>query len=300
MSRPRGFIDQWEPSTKIPLDEDGCPKYTHSPAEIVSLVQDIIETSEILPLTLRQIFYILLGHGYEKSDQSYKRLCENMNKARRARMIDMESIRDDGFTEVGDGRWGDEDGLTDIFRANAKYAIFERQMGQEKHLMVWCEAAGMVPQLAAATRKYSVPVCSSGGFDSLTTKHDMAGKISNFEEVEILHIGDHDPSGVHICSSLDEDLQAFIMHYGGCLTVTRLAVTPKQIEDMNLPTAPAKRTDNRRFSGKTTQAEAIPPRRLREIVVTAIEGRIDFDIYDALLETEGAIREDILERLEEL
>jgi hypothetical protein len=300
-TRPRGFIDGWVPSSTIRKDKSGTPLHSHSPAEIVSIVQSIIiDNDAILPLTLRQIFYIMLGHGYTKSDKSYKRLCEIMNKARRARLVDLDVIRDDGFTVVGEGRWNDEESLIEIFKANAKYAMFERQMGQDVYLMLWCEAAGMVPQLANATRKYSVPVHSSGGFDSLTTKHDMAEKISDFEEVEILHIGDHDPSGVHICSSLDEDMQAFLEYYGGTLTVTRLAATPEQIAEMSLPTAPVKSTDRRSFSGETTQAEAIPPSRLREIVTEAIDQRIDFNIYDDLLEVEQAIRDDMAERLENI
>jgi hypothetical protein len=37
-----------------------------------------------------------LAHGYEKTEQSYDRLIEYLNRARRARMIPMDAIRDDG------------------------------------------------------------------------------------------------------------------------------------------------------------------------------------------------------------
>src|SRR5262245_5088760 len=59
----------------------------------------LTEYAEHLPLTLRQIFYRLVGaHGYEKTENAYERLGEHLNRARRARLIGMDSIRDDGGT----------------------------------------------------------------------------------------------------------------------------------------------------------------------------------------------------------
>jgi hypothetical protein len=50
-----------------------------------------------LPLTLRQIFYRLVGaHGYEKTERAYERLGEHLVRARRVRLIPMNAIRDDG------------------------------------------------------------------------------------------------------------------------------------------------------------------------------------------------------------
>jgi hypothetical protein len=44
-----------------------------------------------------------------------------------------------------------------------------------------------------------------------------------------------------------------------CGVFTRLAVTPAQITELELSTAPAKEIDRRSFAGETTQVEAIPP-----------------------------------------
>lgn len=46
------------------------------------------------------------------------------------------------------------------------------------------------------------------------------------EETLILHISDHDPSGVHMFSSLDEDICEFAFEKGCTHTFERLAVTP--------------------------------------------------------------------------
>jgi hypothetical protein len=287
-TRPRGFIANWSPQAHT--------------RDLIDNVQTILDqNSDILPLTLRQIFYMLVsGFGFEKTEQAYQRLCENMNRARRARWIDMGDIRDDGLRREDPHGWESEDAILDTFRSYSSRFRLHRQEDQDTHIMVWCEASGMLPQLARYCEDYGVTVLSSGGFDSVTTKHNLAKEVSELPAVEILHIGDHDPSGVHMCNSLDEDLQAFVSHFGGDVTVTRLAVTPDQVRRMNLPTAPPKRSDRRAFSGMTTQAEAIPPRVLRQIVVEAIEDRMDMDVYRETLEREAEIRTSLSEKLARL
>jgi hypothetical protein len=86
MTRPRGFMAGWNPR----------------PASVALIEKTravLADYAAQLPLTIRQIFYRLVGaDGYEKTEQAYKRLGELLNKARRARLIDMDAIRDDGFT----------------------------------------------------------------------------------------------------------------------------------------------------------------------------------------------------------
>ncbi len=287
-TRARGFNISWTPRKET--------------VSLINNVREIInDNSEILPLTLRQIFYMLVsGYEYDKTEKAYKRLCETMNRARRARMIDMEAIRDDGSNRKDPHGWDSESDLLRVFRSYGHRFKLKRQSGQPSHLFVWCEANGMLPQLASYCEEWGVSVISSGGFDSVTTKHDFAQRAAEFDHVEILHIGDHDPSGVHMCKSLSEDLQAFGDYYGADIEVTRLAVTPEQVRELKLPTAPAKSTDNRSFSGQTTQAEAIPPRKLREIVIGAISDRIDHDVFEKVLDEESQIRESLQRKLADL
>jgi hypothetical protein len=70
--------------------------------ELIARVNAVLgEYADHLPLTLRQIFYRLVGaYGYEKTERAYKRLGEHLVRARRARLIPMESIRDDGGVTV--------------------------------------------------------------------------------------------------------------------------------------------------------------------------------------------------------
>src|SRR5262249_13796228 len=100
-----------------------------------------------------------------------------------------------------------------------------------KHF-VWCEAAGMAPQLARVAHEYGVRVVASGGFDSLTSKYDFAVEVSESERpFEVLHVGDHDASGVSAFITLRDDVTAFADDLGGEVAFTRLVVTPAQIAE---------------------------------------------------------------------
>jgi hypothetical protein len=257
------------------------------------------EYENYLPLTIRQIFYRLVGaHDYEKTERAYDRLCEHLNRARRARIISMDVIRDDGGTTIAPSNWDGADQFWRAVRGTAERFTLDRSAGQKTRLVVICEAAGMAPQLGRTANPLGVTVLSGGGFDSLTDKHKFAAELVNHDRpTEVLHIGDHDASGVNMFLAFLEDVEAFTRDLGGNCMFTRLAVTPEQIARYDLPTAPPKETDKRAFSGETCQAEALAPDVLASILRTAIEQRIDRRVYERVLRREQRIRRELIKRL---
>lgn len=265
----------------------------------------LIEYQAYLPLTIRQVFYRLVGvHDYDKSEQAYSRLGEHLNRARRSGLIPFNAIRDDGITlsEPPD-QWDDAEQLVySFFKAAERFRV-DRQQGQPVRLMFAVEAAGMLPQVERVAHHYGIPVHSSGGFDSLTAKYDLAERLGQWPHVEVLHIGDFDPSGVHLFTSLEDDVRTLArdINLRGDIQFTRLAVTPEQIARLRLPTAPAKVTDRRSFDGEgTVQCEAIPPDELANIITSAIVARVDTAAFAAVLAEEEAVRADLSERLRPL
>jgi hypothetical protein len=255
-----------------------------------------------LPLTVRQIFYRLVGaYNYEKTEQAYERLVEKLNRARRAQLIRFSAIRDDGDEWKMPFFWEDADDLIRSFIASAEDFTLDRQEGQPVRLIFAVEAAGMAPMVEEIAAPYGIGVVPGGGFSSVTGTHNMAQKLGGFDAVEVLQIGDHDQSGTHIYSSLAEDVAAFAEGLG--VTVpefTRLAVTPAQIAQYNLPQSPPKATDNRSFLGLTTQVESLPPDVLTDIIRSAIIDRLDEAAYDAVLVREKAIRAKLLPALKRM
>ena len=278
--------------------------------EQIGLVQEVLEEyRNLLPLTLRQVFYRLVGvHNYEKTEAAYARLGETLNRARRSGIIPFVNIRDDGVQTDAPFNFTGLDDATEYLIRIAKTYTLDRQQGQSKSLMLICEAAGMVPQLAKACHPYGVTVQSSGGFSSVTAKHDLAQTICQQGPTEIFHIGDHDPSGVHLFQNLSEDVSKIVSDLDGIDSpkFTRLAVTPEQIQEFSLPTAPAKKTDRRSFAGvgddasATVQAEAIPPDALAQIVRQAINNRMDLKLYEDVLNNEDEQRQLLTMRISQI
>ncbi|MEO3846349.1 hypothetical protein ABGB09_01660 [Streptomyces sp. B8F3] len=286
-TRPRGYAD-WTPRPHV--------------QRLVSQVLGVLEENrKFLPMTARQVFYRLVGaHGYDKTEQAYARLLETLNRARRARMIPMHDIRDDGGTEHAAGGWDSPDQFWQAVKGSAESYRHALDDGQPVAVEVWVEAAGMVPMVARVAGTYGVSVYSSGGFDSLTLKHAAAYRIYLRDvPTTVLHLGDHDPSGLSILDSAAEDISAFVDDMGGQPpTFARLGVTEDQISRYRLPSAPQKATDRRgEHMRHTVQAEAMSPTQLSNEVRAALEEELDLDALAAARELGQRERETILARI---
>jgi hypothetical protein len=193
------------------------------------------------PLTLRQVFYRLVGtQQYEKSEHAYERLGEIVNRARRAGTIEMGAIRDDSADPADLPDWSDLEDFLDYVKDLAE--VYRRRPSGKIHAEVWVEATGMVPEVAAVANPYGVPVVGSGGFASTTAKHDAAVRISVRIDTarpfaSVLLIGDLDPSGESVMDSAAEDVEAFADELADvAIDFQRVAVTPEQVETFDLPT----------------------------------------------------------------
>ena len=286
MSRPRGFIEDYNPRAKT--------------RELLAQVEDVLEayTAE-LPLTARQVFYRLVATvDYPKNENGYARLQEHLANFRRAGVVGFNVIRDDGATIESPLEWASPEHFLEIAEEVAREGQGVRLEGQPQWIEVWCEAAGMAPQLARAVGDYGVTVYSSGGFDSLTIKYDAAERIAGRDvPTVVVHVGDFDPSGLALFQAAAQDVEAFVERLGiEGVRFKRAAVTPEQIERHRLSTAPAKATDRRSaWNGAdgTVQAEALPPDVLATEVRRAVESELDMDAFAEAGKTEAANREAI-------
>jgi hypothetical protein len=137
----------------------------------------LVEYEAYLPLTLRQIYYRLIGKfGEAKSDALYNNVLKIGNLGRRSGRISFDAIRDDGLTDEAAPGWSSQRAFLDSWRYAARNFSLKGSLNQPYHVELWCEAAGMVPQLTRVAHEYGVPVRSCGGFDSLSVKHDFVRK----------------------------------------------------------------------------------------------------------------------------
>ncbi|KUJ64020.1 hypothetical protein ACZ90_63650 [Streptomyces albus subsp. albus] len=255
---------------------------------VIEQVQAVLnEYREHLPMTARQVFYRLVGHySFPKDELAYDRLQEYLNRARRARMIPMEAIRDDrGITMGGGGGYEGPAQFWEEVQAGASAYHRPLDEGQPRAVEVWVEAVGMLPMIANVTSDFGVPVYGSGGFESVAAKHDAAQRIAHRQvPTTVLSIGDLDPSGLSIVDAAADDVAVFVEQLDAePPTVIRLAVTGEQAARYQLETAPQKGTDRRgAHMPETVQAEALSPDQLTALVKAGLEEVVDLHALDAV------------------
>jgi hypothetical protein len=275
-------------------------------------VQAILDEYEAeLPLTARQIFYRLVGkYGYPKTEGAYESLTNHLVRARRSRVIPFESIRDDGASVLEGKFFTGEEDFYRYLHDEAKSYERDKLAGQKRDIRVYVESAGMMPQLVRVARRYSVPVYSCSGFDSLTAKYDLADDVAKAfnwhgRQTVILHLGDMDPSGETIFDAISEDVYGFLevdvpQKRGKDVAIfKRVALTPALVEEYDLPTDPAKESSHSAGWGgrRACQLEALAPDVLARILAGAIESYMDLDILKADREAEVDERRKIAKAL---
>ena len=281
--RPKGYAS-WRPRVQT--------------EDVLAQVDEVLsEYREYLPLTVRQIFYRLVGaHGYPKTEQAYERLGNYLVRARRARMIPFESIRDDSASVMGHLHFDGEDQFYAYVHRLGRSYTQDKLAGQGHAIRLHCEAEGMMPQMHAALEDFSVPVYSCSGFDSLTSRRELAkwfhaSYVYEGKKPAMLHLGDYDPDGESIFESLVEDVWAFLTRDAPGLVARHereelfvcVALVEEHIGMFGLPTAPAKKSSSRtkNWAGAgTCQLEALPPDELRAIVVGNVLGFIDTGVLE--------------------
>ncbi|MET8629926.1 hypothetical protein ABZW30_40450 [Kitasatospora sp. NPDC004669] len=125
-----------------------------------------------------------------KIERDYKRMCEYVGMARRSGRIPWDAIRDDTqiAVEAPLSFTGPGDFFAAVEAAVDDYRV-DRQAGQPVRLELWCETAGMAPQLAKIGAEFGIACFSGGGFDGLAGKHDAAMRaIAGGAKTRILHV----------------------------------------------------------------------------------------------------------------
>jgi hypothetical protein len=295
--RPKGYA-KWKPQKKTKV--------------IMARVQEILDEHRAeLPLTARQIFYRLVGkYSYPKTENFSESLSNYLVRARRSRMIRFESIRDDGASVLQGKFYTGEEDFYGYIHEEAKSYERDKLANQKRDIRVYCEAAGMMPQLERVTHRYSVPVYSCSGFDSLTAKYDLADDVAKAfnwhgRQTVILHLGDMDPSGETIFDAISEDVYGFLevdvphKRPEDVAIFERVALTPELVQLYDLPTDPAKESSHSAGWGarRACQLEALAPDVLARVLTSAIEYHMDLDILKADMEAEVEERRKIAKAL---
>lgn len=237
-------------------------------------------------LTLRQLYYQFVSRDLIANKQSeYKRIGSIVNDARLAGMIDWDTIEDRTRNVQTHTSWEDP---AEVIKSAAQWYAEDLWADQENVPEVWIEKDALIGVIEPICNKFRVPYFACRGNVSQSEQY-RAGK--RFEDIAyrgqrpiVLHLGDHDPSGIDMTRDNASRLEMFA---GEEVEVRRLALNMDQIRRYRPPPNPAKDTDSRyasyaeRFGDKSWELDALDPKVIDRLIGAELEDLIDPDKWEA-------------------
>ena len=242
------------------------------------------------PMTVRQVFYqATVRNIVEKSETGYGKVQTDLVYLRRAGVLPYHWLADNT-------RWQRKPRTyRNIEHALDETARFYRKAlwaDVNSYVEVWLEKDALAGVVMPITSAYDVPLMVARGYASLSFLHEAATEITAIgNPTYIYHFGDFDPSGVDAAQKIEKSLRE--MAPNSEIYFERIAVTPAQIEQWNLPTRPTKSSDSRskNFGAISVELDAIPPDELRALVQEVIEQHLDPGDFEIYKEAERSERE---------
>jgi hypothetical protein len=166
---------------------------------------------------------------------------------------------------------------------------------QKVRLYVIVEKAALAGVLEGVCRKYDINLLAAKGYPSVSVIYEMATEhiataIEHGQECVILHMGDHDPSGIDMTRDLQDRFNMFLGDDSDRCVIERIALNMDQIRQYRPPPNPAKVTDSRfadyedKFGSKSWELDALKPQQLVELVEKNANMLIDDDAWEERLQ----------------
>jgi len=270
--------------------------------DIITTAEDICRTyaADGYDLTLRQLYYQFVSRDVIANNmRSYKRLGDIINQARLAGMLDWSYIVDRTRNLRGTSHW---DSPADVIDAAAQSFRLDKWETQPTRIELWVEKDALAGVIERAANEHDLSYFACRGYVSQSEQWSAAQRfkryIRNRQDVVILHLGDHDPSGVDMTRDITDRLKEFI---GGNtadhLEVHRIALNMDQVEEYGPPPNPAKITDSRaagyiaQHGDESWELDALDPRTLNDLITEHVARIIDQDEFDIVTQHEERHRE---------
>jgi hypothetical protein len=182
-------------------------------------------------LTLRQLYYQFVARGLfpedrtylqvggrwvkhpagsPNADPNYKWLGDIVNDGRLAGLIDWDYIVDRTRNIRSLPSWNHP---RDVIRASAEQFRIPRWNDQPTRIEVWIEKDALVGVISAVCNDNRVTYFSCRGYTSQSEIWSAAQRVGSYlregQDVTILHLGDHDPSGIDMTRDIRDRLDLF-------------------------------------------------------------------------------------------
>ena len=265
-------------------------------------------------LTLRQLYYQFVARGWIANRQTeYKRLGGIVSDGRMTGRIDWLAIEDRTRSLRDLPHWDSPESILESAAASFAYDKWARQPSRVE---VWIEKDALVGVIAGVCEQNDVPYFSCRGYTSQSEVWRAAQRLGRYlqngQDIQILHMGDHDPSGIDMTRDIEDRISTFLVHdalyASGTIDhneaqaisrsaldkfqVDRVALNMDQVREFNPPPNPAKFTDSRyrnyviEHGGESWELDALDPPTLAGLIEDRVLALRDDAIWQEDLDRE--------------
>lgn len=255
-------------------------------------------------LTLRQLFYQGVARGFiPNRDTEYKRLGSIVNDARMAGLLDWNYIVDRTREVKDQPHWSSPDAIMEVV---AEQYRIPKWADQPVRMEVWIEKEALLDVIRRPAEALDIPYFACRGYNSQSNAWAAAQRIIGYlrrpgrphgaERVVILHLGDHDPSGIDMTRDIRERFNTFLSGHmidPDRLEIRRIALNMDQVRQYDPPPNPAKMTDSRvggyidRFGYESWELDALDPPTIDALIRDEVEAERNGDLWLTAVEREA-------------
>lgn len=265
------------------------------------------ELREFWPLSLRTIHYNLLNNPplkharrpasrYANDKRSYKNLSDLCTRARFEGLLSFDAIHDPTRPVTN---WHVFRNAGDYIREQFDEFLYgyarDLLQSQPDHIEVIGEKNTLLPIIKPVCSEYTVPLTIGRGFCSVPPRKDIHDRwqASGKNRLVLIVLSDHDPDGEMIADSLVGYLRDDFAIPGQRIMAVRAALTRNQCIEYGIPIRDKPKPKSKNYKrfvheyGDTScELEAVPPRRLQQMLRDAIESVLDRAAFSAEQERE--------------
>ncbi len=238
-------------------------------------------------------------NGTKNAEPNYKWTGTFINNGRLAGLVDWNSIVDRTRRHEANAHW---DSPADILNDSADQYAIDTRANQDDYLEVWVEKDALIDVVARACEPLDIGYFSCRGYASQSSMWRAAMRLKRQEQAGkectiLLHLGDHDPSGI----DMSRDIQDRLNMYGSDVEVKRIALSMEQIEEYNPPPDFAKSTDTRyatyrdEYGDESWELDALDPRVITQLITSQAADYTDASKRAKLMKKQEIERQEIRE-----
>lgn len=269
-------------------------QFTKKTKRIIDIANTIIAeyTAQGYILTLRQLYYQFVARDFIRNTfRDYKNLGNIINDARLAGLIDWLDIEDRVRTVGILQTWNNQ---SDFANEAVNWFHLDFWEDQKYRIEIWVEKDALAGVIERTANRYRCSYLACRGYVSQSEAWRTGQRIQVYnaggQSIKIIHLGDHDPSGIDMTRDNRERIN--MLSEFGDVEIIRVALNQDQVEEYNPPPNPAKFTDRRyadyerEHGTESWELDALEPQVIDRIISAEIEKYIDWNKWNTVKERE--------------